>query len=139
MFFDNIDYWLNTNPASSDLSIFSLQPTIEEDGVNYFMFNFVRMPNGPSHGYFFYIEDLCRSGGFDDILQSAMTATGLASHATKTQSSLLMSRARTEYAMALRKINASLKSPTDALKDSTLIAIIVVAIFESIAGAKDCK
>ncbi|KAF8852291.1 hypothetical protein BDZ45DRAFT_659452 [Acephala macrosclerotiorum] len=137
MFFDNIDYWLNTNPVSSDLSIFSLQPTIEEDGVNYFMFNFVRMPNGPSHGHFYYIEDLCRSGGFDDTLQSAMTAAGLAGHATKTQSSPLMSRARREYAAALRKINASLKSPTEALKDSTLLAIIIVAIFESIAGAKD--
>lgn len=139
IFFDDTSDWLNTNQEPSNLSIFSLQPTLEEDGINYFMFNFVRMPNGPSHGYFYYIEDLCRRDGFDETLRSAMTAAGLASHATRTQSSTLMSRARREYAMALRKINACLKSPTAALKDSTLLAIIIVAIFESVAGAKECE
>ncbi|CZR57327.1 related to negative acting factor [Phialocephala subalpina] len=136
-FFNNTDYWLNTNPASSDLSIFSLQPTIEEDGINYFMFNFVKMPNGPSHGYFYYIEDLCRGCGFDGTLQPAMIATGLAGHANRTQSSYLMARARKEYAMALRRINAALRSPSEALKDSVLLAIVIVAIFETIAGAKE--
>ncbi|KAE8444870.1 hypothetical protein EG329_014118 [Mollisiaceae sp. DMI_Dod_QoI] len=137
LFFDDGD-WLNTNQGLPlfDLSTCYMQPTIENQGFNYFISNFVRSPSGPSHGQFAYLDDLCRRGALDDTLQAAITAAGLAGHATKTKSSPLMARARKEYAIALRKINAALRSPVEALKDRTLLSIIIVAIFENIAGAK---
>lgn len=130
---DDLD-WLVTTTSLP----FCMQPTIEETGFNYFVFNFVRFPNGPSHGYFHYVNDLGRTGALDNTVHAAITAAGLAGNATKTRSALLMARARREYAIALQKINAALKSPIDCLKDSILLSIIVVAIFETIVGAKEC-
>ncbi len=47
-----------------------------------------------------------------------------------------MRHARRQYALALRTINKALGSPTGALKDSTLLAVLIMAIFETTAGAK---
>ncbi|KUJ22130.1 uncharacterized protein LY89DRAFT_778446 [Mollisia scopiformis] len=129
------DDWQNTESATPSFP-FCMQPTAQESGFNYFISNFVRLPNGPSHGHFSYVDHLYRTGALNDTLQVAITATGLASHATKTKSATLMARARREYALSLRNINAALISPTERLKDCTLMAILVVAVFESIAGAK---
>jgi hypothetical protein len=137
LFPDEVD-WLSANAATSSLA-FCIQPTIEDIAFNHFTFNFVRLPNGPSRGYFAYIEDMYRDGTIDDALRAAITASGLAGTATKSKSSLLMSTARREYAIALQKINAALRSPTESLKDTILLAIIIVAVFETIVGAKQCE
>lgn len=65
-----------------------------------------------------------------------MTATGLAAFANKTKSPELMRQARRQYALALRIINETLGSPVDAVKDSTLQAVLLIAMWETTAGSQ---
>jgi hypothetical protein len=99
-----------------------MQPTIDERGINVFLSNYVKEPTGVSHGHFEYIPDLLNDFGLEDPLKFSIVAAGLAGHANKTHSSDLMGLARRQYAIALQKINIALRSPTEAVKDSTLYA-----------------
>ncbi|TGO28319.1 hypothetical protein BPAE_0029g00480 [Botrytis paeoniae] len=110
----------------------ALAPSIVEKGTSYFITNFVAGISGPSHGHFNYLKDLCRNGGLDEALSTSMTAVGLAGLANRTKSSQLLGEARHEYMVALRRVNGALRSPTDAVKDSTLLSIMVLAVFETV-------
>lgn len=76
------------------------------------------------------------SGGLDDTLVAGITATGLAGLANETKTPEIMRHARQQYALALRAINRALGSPIEALKDSTLLGVLILAIFETSAGSK---
>lgn len=56
---------------------------------------------------------------------AGITATGLAGFANTMKSAEIMRLARREYAIALKLINKALGSPEDALKDSTLLAVLI--------------
>ncbi len=75
------------------------------------------------------------TGSLDDTLVAGITATGLAGFANTMKSAEIMLLAR-EYAIALKLINKALGSPEDALKNSTLLAVLILAIFETTAGSK---
>jgi hypothetical protein len=113
----------------------TIHPSVEERGINYFFANFVAAQNGPSRGHFHYLHQVTSDGGLDDCLKASLVAAGLAGLANVSKSSQLMSHARKEYTSALRNINAALESPADSTKDSTLVSIVVLAIFETTAGA----
>lgn len=110
----------------------ALAPSIVEQGTSYFISNFVAGVSGPSHGHFNYLKDLCHNGGLDEALSTSMTAVGLAGLANRTKSPQLLGEARHEYMVALRRVNGALRSPTDAVKDSTLLSIMVLAVFETV-------
>ncbi|KAF7924164.1 uncharacterized protein EAE97_010776 [Botrytis byssoidea] len=110
----------------------ALAPSIVEQGTSYFITNFVAGVSGSSHGHFNYLKDLCRNGGLDEALSTSMTAVGLAGLANRTKSPQLLGEARHEYMIALRRVNGALRSLTDAVKDSTLLSIMVLAVFETI-------
>jgi len=111
-----------------------MHPTTEEIGINFFFSNFVAPATGPSHGYFSYVPDLCRETGLNDTLIAAIKAIGLANHANSIKSSELMAEARLEYSIALRGINVALTTPTESVKDSTLLSIMLVSMFETTTG-----
>ncbi|KAF7915516.1 uncharacterized protein EAE98_011119 [Botrytis deweyae] len=112
----------------------AIAPSIVEQGTSYFITNFVAGVSGPSHGHFNYLKDLCRNGGLDEALSTSMTAVGLAGLANRTKSPQLLGEARYEYMIALRRVNGALRSPIDAVKDSTLLSIMVLAVFETVTS-----
>jgi hypothetical protein len=121
--------------SPSEWSTFSMFPALEELGTNVFLENFVAQHNGPSHGHFNYLHDMCRrEQGMAFTLATSVVAAGLATYANTSKSPELMGQARRQYVVALRNINAALRSPVDAIKDSTLISIMVVSVFEAITG-----
>lgn len=133
--------WLvqGLDATGHNISTFSMTPSVSELGFNFFLVNFVATPTGPSHGHFPAVSYLCQNNGLDDTLKASITAAGLAGYANSIKSSRLVAQARREYATSLQKINAALRSPSEAVKDSTLLSILIVAIFETIAGAKERK
>lgn len=79
---------------------------------------------------------MCRAQGMDAVtLTPSVVAAGLAAFANTTKDPELMGQARRHYLVSLRNINAALRSSADAIKDSTLVAIMVVSIFESTTGS----
>lgn len=110
----------------------ALPSSLSERGTTYFVNNFVAGQSGPSHGHFNYLTELCRNGGMDETLSSSMTAVGLAACSNRSHSPELLGEARREYVVALRRVNSALLSPTDALKDSTLLSIMILTIYETV-------
>ena len=45
-----------------------------------------------------------------------------------------MKQARYQYLRAIQLTNAALKSPTDVIKDATLMAVMILGIFETVTG-----
>ena len=94
------------DPNLDFLPTFTLLPTIEDQGLNYFLSNFVKTPTGPSHGYFSYTYDVLCDEGSDD-LQVSLVAVGIAGIANHAHDADLMRLARRKYAIALQKINTA--------------------------------
>ncbi|KAH7336400.1 hypothetical protein BKA65DRAFT_33436 [Rhexocercosporidium sp. MPI-PUGE-AT-0058] len=118
------------------LSVFSLAPTIEERAIGFFVANFVLGISGPSKGYLDYLTEVARSQVLEDGLLSSMRAVGLVGYAHTVHAPSLLKNARYEYYRALQATNAALRDPVNVKKDSTLISIMILGIFETITGTK---
>ncbi len=141
--------------SSASSSIISFpSSSIEDRGINCFLNNWVSKGGGPSHGYdiiqlpktsltsyryFNYCHELLAEDTIGSVLQTSIIASGLAIEANKNRDSQLLFLARCNYALALSKLNSALRSPTEAVKDSVLLSIIVVAVFEVCFGSHKRK
>ncbi|KAF7853332.1 uncharacterized protein EAF02_011986 [Botrytis sinoallii] len=110
----------------------AIAPSIVEQGTSYFNRQLCGWSIRTITRTFNYLKDLCRNGGLDEALSTSMTAVGLAGLANRIKSPQLLGEARQEYMIALRRVNGALRSPTDAVKDSTLLSIMVLAVFETV-------
>lgn len=70
----------------------------------------------------------------EEYLLASMSAVGMASFSTTMRAPELMTRARKDYVTALQLTNAALRSPKDVKKDSTLFAVMILGIFETVSG-----
>jgi len=89
---------------------------------------------GPTRGHLDYLTNSCGEDGADASLGSAIKAVGLASFAHASHAPSLYKNARYQYTKALQATNNALRSPVHVKKDSTLTAIMVLSIFETITG-----
>ncbi|KAF2749626.1 hypothetical protein M011DRAFT_465306 [Sporormia fimetaria CBS 119925] len=64
------------------------------------------------------------------LLETSITAAGLASLASSTNSPRITSSARAEYSKALRLTNTALQSVDTAKQSSTLVSIIMLCLYE---------
>lgn len=113
----------------TDISPFNLSPTIEQRARGWFQTY--------SHHWFQdsdTLDSLVSKTQGDEHLMASMYAVGLASFSNHVHSPELTSRARRGYVTALRLTNAALRSPIEARKDSTLFAIMILGIYETVAG-----
>lgn len=106
---NKLAYEQNIATSTSSPSTFSMSIGRDDFGVSFFLSNFVKEANGSSPGQFSYIPELCQTEGLDDTLKASLMATGLAGYAKRIKSAQLLNQARRLYAVALRKINASLR------------------------------
>lgn len=78
---------------------------------------------------------MCNQAKGDEIVVKSMNAVGLASFSNSIHSPELMVQAREDYMTAIQLTNVALRSPESAKKDSTLFAVMILSIFEIIAGS----
>ncbi|KAI9836760.1 MAG: hypothetical protein M1819_000925 [Sarea resinae] len=74
------------------------------------------------------------SDGITDALLASIKSVGLAGFSNLSQVPGLRRMARKRYTEAIGLVNAALQSPADVRKDSTLLAVINLSQFETIAG-----
>ena len=110
----------------------SLRPSVEDIGVNYFFHNFIVGSRSSSRGCLNYIPSVHHAGSHDSTLAASMAAVGLAALASSRQQLELASHARAKYSEAVRRVNAALTSPVDYAKDSTLMSVISLGVFEQV-------
>ncbi|TVY27183.1 hypothetical protein LHYA1_G004682 [Lachnellula hyalina] len=115
---------------------YAVAPTIEDQATGFFIFNYVLDIHGPSKGHFYNLVDIARDQKIEDSLMTSMKAVGLAAYAHTTRTPSLLQNARYQYMKAIQLTNAALTSPKDVIKDSTLMAIHVLGLFETVTGCR---
>ena len=116
-------------PWVLDIPAYTLTPTIEQRARGWFQTHQDQWLRNTD-----ILESLTSQTKGDEQLLASMYAVGLASFSNHIHSAELTARARKGYVTALRLTNAALRSPTDAKKDSTLFAIMILGIYETVAG-----
>lgn len=120
---------MKRSPPSRTLGLSS-----DEVGVNYFLFHFVVGGLSPSRGYLNYVPAVFSADGESPTLMASMAAVGLAALANSTQQPELFQRAHTKYWEAIDKVNAALSSSVESIKDSTLMSVISLGLFEHVSN-----
>ena len=124
-------YYINdADDFSSSLAISpAIAPTIKERAHGYFSSNSSTWLRNHD-----LVDELCRGGSDSEPLLASVSAVGMASFANTIQGPKLLNRARKDYVKALRLTNAALRSPTEVKKDSTLFSVVILSLFEMVAG-----
>lgn len=122
-----------------------LEPSIPEQGVGFFLANFVQKPSIVPRGHLDFLPELLSkeylhsAHGMDSssieaykVLEASVTAAGLAALSTSSKSSQIRKHAQETYTRALRLTNAALSTPKTAVLDTTLIAVIILGMYENL-------
>lgn len=110
-----------------------LGPDLDEMGVNYFLQDFVTGGGrAPSRGYLNYIPTAYCDDAEHPTLVASMAAVGLVALATKQPE--LVRHARAKYSEAISHVNHALASPIESVKDSTLMSVISLGVFEHVSN-----
>ena len=118
----------------------AVSQSLDDFGVNFFMSNLVA-----DVSILFYIPSFYVKKGYAHHgLHQSITATGLASYAKVSGRKEVVEYASKSYNDAVRGINAALSNPKTASQDSTLVCIVLAAMFELLivpqkAGLDSCS
>lgn len=70
-----------------------------------------------------------------DSVLASVTAVGLVGVAQMTRSQTALDAARKSYGKALQLTNAALRDQTEAVKDTTMLSVLILGLFEMIGGS----
>ena len=122
------------------LDIQNISAPLIDGATSYFFHNFVpEAPNSRSftNAYSHVLPTLCRQGSSFGVLPKVIDAIGLAGISNMKQSPELMLAAGQKYASVLRAINASIQDSKEASTDQTLVAIMLLGLFEVLPYSGD--
>lgn len=120
-----------------------LSTPVDQQAVCFFLANYVLVPGAEtltSRGHLDFLLPLLKSQPAASPLALTFTSVGLATMAVRPQYRALMPMASSSYIKALKRINFALKDPNTAMDDTTLAAILLLAVFEQITSTgRDMK
>jgi hypothetical protein len=108
---------------------FMLAPLVDQ-GISYFMTHYaigLDQPSIASKAYNRYLS----TDGFHPLVATTMTALGIAGVANLYMDAALKREATRWYLNAIKMVNTAISSPTDVRKDTTLIAVHLLTMFEA--------
>jgi hypothetical protein len=111
------------------------QPTVDDRAIGLFVSQYV-LGNSRAFGY---LDIFYAMPNMDDHLSACIRAVSLASFAEEARSTDLSRKAWLQYGSSLRLTNLALQSPKLATKDSTLLAIFLLDLFEKITAKEDLR
>ncbi|KAF2627309.1 hypothetical protein BU25DRAFT_393161 [Macroventuria anomochaeta] len=113
-----------------NLTNFVVYQPWDDLGVHFFMSNYVG--TDPAVSQLHYLPDFyARSGYATSSLQKTIIASGLAGYARTARRADLIEQSTRTYVAAIRDINTTLSSPQTAVQDTTLMSIMMAAMFET--------
>ncbi|KAK3954110.1 hypothetical protein QBC32DRAFT_96716 [Pseudoneurospora amorphoporcata] len=118
--------------------LYDLSPSCQQQGIAYFFSRYVSVEETTCHHNFSFVFDVWKPASVaqdrqvDGVLAS-MTAVGLVGLAGVTRSADMMEAAWKSYGTALRLTNHALKTPIEAVKDTTMLSVLILGLFELIA------
>ncbi|OAQ89822.1 C6 finger domain-containing protein [Purpureocillium lilacinum] len=124
--------------AASEIP-YALTPSLQERGVAFFFARYVATDHGCYQNYDF-IYDVWRPppnvdmADMNDGILASMTAVGLTGLSKLTRCPEAMTKARQSYVLALHLANEALRDPVVAVKDSTMLAVLILGTYEFVSG-----
>ncbi|KAH7083584.1 hypothetical protein FB567DRAFT_87865 [Paraphoma chrysanthemicola] len=125
------------------LTDFVLYQPLDDIGVSFFMSTYVG--EDPAISQLYYLPKFYAKTGYAHVgLQKSIIAAGLAGYAKIARRKEITNSATKHYVAAIQGINAALSDPTTAAQDSTLLSIIMAAMFEiliipRLGGTQNCS
>ena len=114
-------------------AIRSLSVPLEDEATYYFFHNFLSGDHNSDYSrnaYSSVLPVLHRQDSSFGVLPKIVNAIGLATISNKKHSPEVMVAASQRYAGALRAINSSIQNSSSATTDQTLIAVMLLGVFE---------
>ncbi|EAT83158.2 hypothetical protein SNOG_09893 [Parastagonospora nodorum SN15] len=108
---------------------YMLAPLVDQ-GITFFMTHYAIGLDQPSIASRAYSHHLS-TDGFHPLVATTMTALGIAGVANLYMDSALKREATQWYLRAIKMANAAISSPTDVKKDTTLVAVNLLTMFEA--------
>lgn len=112
------------------ITIRSLSVPLEDEATYYFFHNFVSEDPTSATAYSQVLPDLYRQDSSFSALPKIIDAIGLAGIANVKHAPELMVAAGQKYARVLRAITASIQDAKEASTDQTLMAVMLLGLFE---------
>lgn len=130
--FQDIVPWQGySTPDSLNLEFLSSIESIEDQAHGFFVQNYVQIPSLVPRGQFEWLTELLAQPNVDEVVRSSFDAVSLAALGNSRKSEAIMAKAQNAYVNALRMTNAALTRKDSAVKDSTLIAVILLGMYEN--------
>ncbi|KAL4725063.1 hypothetical protein ACLX1H_008510 [Fusarium chlamydosporum] len=115
----------------------ALSPESQDRGISFFFSRYVT-GNAGSHQNYAFIYDVWKppdsAQSQIDPVSVSMTAVGLAACSQSLRSPELMIRAQESYAIALGLTHRALRDPIEVVKDTTMLAVLILGTYEFISG-----
>ncbi|KAH9860811.1 hypothetical protein J1614_012144 [Plenodomus biglobosus] len=108
-----------------------LVPSVEQLALGFFIANYVAQPGLIPRGQFEWVTELLCRDDVDDAFRESVNAVSLAGYANTCKSKAIMQKAQAAYVSALRSTNTSLRDPELAVKDSVLVSVIMLGMYEN--------
>ena len=105
-----------------------LSQPLEARATSFFLSQYVQ---GSS---FEYLPGLYSPSGQEEHLSASVEAVGLASLANELDSGEIHEESKARYIRAIQATNVALRCPVSATKDSTLVSVLLLGLFEAIAS-----
>lgn len=111
------------------LTDFVLYQPLDDLGISFFMSTYVG--DDPAVSQLYYLPKLfAQSGPSNPGLRQSITAAGLAGYAKTARRNDAKEAATRLYVSAIRSINTAISDPNLVVQDSTLMSIVMAAMFE---------
>ncbi|KAJ3461824.1 hypothetical protein MRS44_010377 [Fusarium solani] len=129
----------DVNGLSSDQALLgdALSSELQEQGTAFFFSRYVTADYGWSQNYAF-MYDVWKPPDSNqarvDPVTVSMTAVGLVGLSQVTGCSETRTRAQQSYAIALKLTHDALRDPVEAVKDTTMLAVLILGTYEFISG-----
>lgn len=108
-----------------------ITPSIEDQAMGFFISNHVSQPTLVPRGQYEWLLEALNQPGCEEILRSSANAACLAGLANSTKNPVIMAKAHAAYGSALRMTNSALRVKETAVKDSTLMSVIMLGLYEN--------
>ncbi len=112
----------------------TIRSTLDETATCHFIHNFVVGINAPTNTTMDNLAWMYKYTSFDETLTTAVRAVSFASYAHRMRSGELANASRYQYASAIGFTNNALQCPVRAVKDTTLLSILILGMYEVITG-----
>lgn len=126
------------SPSEDNISTYIPSPSLQERGTAFFFSRYVTTDNACHQNYNF-IYDIWKPPDPDaeqvvDCVTASMTAAGLAGLSQVTDCDDTLHQARLCYGLALKLTKDALRDPFEAVKDTTMLAVLILGSYEFICG-----